>query len=52
MRASCTLATPVVLLGGKFIPSAGVVPGGITPVIVLHYHGRIIDEFTARQHRW
>jgi hypothetical protein len=24
-------------------------PGGITPVVVLHYLGRVFDEFTAKK---
>lgn len=46
-RASCTLVTLVVLFSGKVVPSYGVVPGGIAPIIVRYDHGGVFDDFTA-----
>src|SRR5690606_2000279 len=47
LRASWTLVALLLLFGGKVIPSSGVVPGGVTPVVVLHDQGRIFDQLAA-----
>src|SRR5215470_5427179 len=40
---------PVVRFGGKVVPSYGAVPGGISPVVVLHDLGGVFDEFAAQE---
>src|SRR5262249_23649918 len=49
LRASWTLVAPDVLFGGKVVPSDGVVPGGVTPVVVLNDLGRVLDELAAEE---
>src|SRR5829696_1151296 len=38
---------PVVLFGGKVVPSYSAMPGRITPVVVLHDHGWVFDDLAA-----
>jgi hypothetical protein len=49
VRAWWTLEAFQVLLDGKVVPSGGVMPGGVTPVIVLHDLGRVLDDLTAEE---
>jgi hypothetical protein len=48
-RASWTLDAPEVLFGGKIVPSYCVMPGSITPVIVLHDLGCVLDDLAAEE---
>src|ERR1017187_230275 len=48
-RASWTVRTPAVLLGGKVVPSNRAMPGSIAPVTVLHDHGRVLNHLTAEE---
>lgn len=48
-RASWTLDEPEVLFGGKVVPSNGTVPGSMTPVVMLHDHGCVFDDFTTKE---
>ena len=47
-RASCTLKTDA-LLRRKVIPSHCLVPCSVTPVVVLHNHGRILDHLATEE---
>ena len=49
VRASWTLEAFQVLLGGKVVPSNNVMPGGVTPVIVLHDLGCVLNEVTTEE---
>src|SRR5258708_29752368 len=49
VRASWTLDAPELLFGGKVVPSYCVVPGGITPVVVLHDLGCVLDDLDTEQ---
>lgn len=37
------------LFCGKVIPSHRHVPGSVTPVVVLHDHGRILDDLATKE---
>src|SRR5882757_3149465 len=47
LRASSTLDVPLLILGDKLISDHGVMPGSITPVVVLHDHRRVLDDFRS-----
>src|SRR6266508_4823355 len=47
--ASSTLDAPEVLFGGKVVPSHRVMPGDITPVVVLHDLGGVLDDLPAEE---
>ncbi len=49
LRASWTLDAPEVLFGGKVVPSHGVVPRDVTPVVVLDDLDRLFDDLAAKE---
>jgi len=49
LRASWTFDAAEVLFGGKVVSSHGMVPGGVTPVVVVDDLFGIIDDLAAQE---